>query len=172
MRKSFWVSKCTKLSESDIKWTNEWIHFFFSSLAVITFPIAFGRNESYRLPSSLTVNTFSMASSVRAATRLCSFYLFTSSRHNVSSGFSWSCRLCSSRPIRSSLYEHVLEGYSHKPKLDMQRVCEETDAVKREVENRKGDLRAADVGLIVRHSITCRSLKQYCCVIRTSMWKR
>uniref|UniRef100_A0A9J8BDA6 serine--tRNA ligase n=2 Tax=Cyprinus carpio TaxID=7962 RepID=A0A9J8BDA6_CYPCA len=110
-----------------------------------------------------------MASSVRAATRLCSFYLFTSSRHNVSSGFSWSCRLCSSRPIRSSLYEHVLEGYSHKPKLDMQRVCEETDAVKREVENRKGDLRAADVGLIVRHSITCRSLKQYCCVIRTSM---
>uniref|UniRef100_A0A9J8B6H6 serine--tRNA ligase n=1 Tax=Cyprinus carpio carpio TaxID=630221 RepID=A0A9J8B6H6_CYPCA len=110
-----------------------------------------------------------MASSVRAATRLCSFYLFTSSRHNVSSGFSWSCRLCSSRPIRSSLYEHVLEGYSHKPKLDMQRVCEETDAVKREVENRKGDLRAADVGLIVRHSITCRSLKQYCCVIRTSI---
>uniref|UniRef100_A0A673IN82 Serine--tRNA ligase, mitochondrial n=1 Tax=Sinocyclocheilus rhinocerous TaxID=307959 RepID=A0A673IN82_9TELE len=79
-----------------------------------------------------------MASSVRAATR-----------HYVSSGFSWSCRLCSSRPVRSSLYEHVLEGYSHKPKLDMQRVCEETDAVKAEVENRKGDLRAADVGVII-----------------------
>ncbi len=48
----------------------------------------------------------------------------------------------------------MLEGYSHKPKLDMRRVCEETDAVKEEVENRKGDLRAADVGVIVRHYIT------------------
>lgn len=34
----------------------------------------------------------------------------------------------------------------------MRRVCEETDAVLAEVENRKGDLRAADVGLIVRVS--------------------
>ncbi|XP_052473098.1 serine--tRNA ligase, mitochondrial [Carassius gibelio] len=90
-----------------------------------------------------------MASSVRAATRLSSFYLFMSSRHNVSSGFRWSCRLCSSRAVRSSLYEHVREGYSHKPKLDMQRVCEEPDAVKGELEHRKGDLRAADVGVII-----------------------
>uniref|UniRef100_A0A673KXX2 serine--tRNA ligase n=1 Tax=Sinocyclocheilus rhinocerous TaxID=307959 RepID=A0A673KXX2_9TELE len=90
-----------------------------------------------------------MASSVRAASRFCSLYLFTSSRHNVSSAFRRSCRPCSSRPVRSSLYEHVLEGYSHKPKLDMRRVCEETDAVKEEVENRKGDLRAADVGVII-----------------------
>uniref|UniRef100_A0A671PQC7 serine--tRNA ligase n=1 Tax=Sinocyclocheilus anshuiensis TaxID=1608454 RepID=A0A671PQC7_9TELE len=105
-----------------------------------------------------------MASSVRAASRFCSLYLFTSSRHNVSSAFRRSCRPYSSRPVRSSLYEHVLEGYSHKPKLDMRRVCEETDAVKEEVENRKGDLRAADVGVIVRHYITCHSLKQYCYV--------
>uniref|UniRef100_A0A671PVD9 Serine--tRNA ligase, mitochondrial n=1 Tax=Sinocyclocheilus anshuiensis TaxID=1608454 RepID=A0A671PVD9_9TELE len=90
-----------------------------------------------------------MASSVRAASRFCSLYLFTSSRHNVSSAFRRSCRPYSSRPVRSSLYEHVLEGYSHKPKLDMRRVCEETDAVKEEVENRKGDLRAADVGVII-----------------------
>ncbi|KAG1951350.1 serine--tRNA ligase, mitochondrial [Pimephales promelas] len=90
-----------------------------------------------------------MASSVRAATRCCSFYLLTSSRLNVSSGFRWSYRPCSSRPVRSSLYEHVREGYSHKPELDMQRVCEETDAVTAEVENRKGDLRAADVKVIV-----------------------
>ncbi|XP_043114149.1 serine--tRNA ligase, mitochondrial [Puntigrus tetrazona] len=90
-----------------------------------------------------------MASSVRAATRFCSLYLLTSSRHNVSSLFRLSRRPSSSRPVRSSLYEHVLEGYSHKPKLDMRSVCEETDAVKQEVENRKGDLRAADVGLII-----------------------
>ncbi|XP_016101292.1 serine--tRNA ligase, mitochondrial-like [Sinocyclocheilus grahami] len=90
-----------------------------------------------------------MASSVRAASRFCSLCLFTSLRHNVSSAVRRPCRPCSSRPVRSSLYEHVLEGYSHKPKLDMRRVCEETDAVKEEVEDRKGDLRAADVGVII-----------------------
>ncbi|XP_056613537.1 serine--tRNA ligase, mitochondrial [Triplophysa dalaica] len=90
-----------------------------------------------------------MASSVRASTRFCSIVLLRSRRHNVSSLFTWSCRPCSSRPVRSSLYEHIREGYSHKPELDMRRVCEETDAVLAEVENRKGDLRAADVGLII-----------------------
>lgn len=50
---------------------------------------------------------------------------------------------------RSSLYEHVSEGYSNKPELDMRAVCEETDKVISNVENRKGDLRGDDVRKIV-----------------------
>ncbi|XP_027854961.1 serine--tRNA ligase, mitochondrial isoform X2 [Xiphophorus couchianus] len=52
--------------------------------------------------------------------------------------------------VRSSLYEHVREGYSDKPELDMGAVCEETDKVIANVENRKGDLRGDDVRKIVR----------------------
>ncbi|XP_069003609.1 serine--tRNA ligase, mitochondrial [Embiotoca jacksoni] len=54
-----------------------------------------------------------------------------------------------SHGARSSLYEHVREGYSDKPELDMRAVCEETDKVTAEVENRKGDLRGDDVSKIV-----------------------
>ncbi|XP_055052056.2 serine--tRNA ligase, mitochondrial [Misgurnus anguillicaudatus] len=90
-----------------------------------------------------------MASAVRTSTRFCSLVLLTSRRQNVNSIFRWSCRPCSSRSVRSSLYEHIREGYSHKPELDMRRVCEDTETVMAEVENRKGDLRAADVGLII-----------------------
>uniref|UniRef100_A0A3P9LDY9 Serine--tRNA ligase, mitochondrial n=1 Tax=Oryzias latipes TaxID=8090 RepID=A0A3P9LDY9_ORYLA len=50
---------------------------------------------------------------------------------------------------RSSLYEHVREGYSDKPELDMREVCEETHKVIANVENRKGDLRGSDVRKIV-----------------------
>lgn len=50
---------------------------------------------------------------------------------------------------RSSLYEHVREGYSDKPELDMRAVCEETDKVIANVENRKGDLQGDDVRKIV-----------------------
>ncbi|XP_021177208.2 serine--tRNA ligase, mitochondrial [Fundulus heteroclitus] len=50
---------------------------------------------------------------------------------------------------RSSLYEHVREGYSDKPELDMTAVCEETDKVIANVESRKGDLRGDDVRKIV-----------------------
>ncbi len=50
---------------------------------------------------------------------------------------------------RSSLYEHVRDGYSDKPELDMRAVCEETDKVIANVENRKGDLRGDDVRKIV-----------------------
>lgn len=57
------------------------------------------------------------------------------------------CRLAHS--LRSSLYEHVREGYSDKPELDMRAVCEETDKVISNVENRKGDLRGDDVRKIV-----------------------
>ena len=53
--------------------------------------------------------------------------------------------------VRSSLYEHVREGYSDKPDLDMRLVCEETDKVIANVENRKGGLRGDDVREIVRH---------------------
>ncbi|MEQ2172221.1 hypothetical protein GOODEAATRI_018864, partial [Goodea atripinnis] len=51
---------------------------------------------------------------------------------------------------RSSLYEHVREGYSDRPELDMRAVCEETDNVIANVESRKGDLRGDDVRTIVR----------------------
>ncbi|MEQ2309182.1 hypothetical protein AMECASPLE_035822, partial [Ameca splendens] len=51
---------------------------------------------------------------------------------------------------RSSLYEHVREGYSDRPELDMRAVCEETDNVIANVESRKGDLRGDDVRKIVR----------------------
>ncbi|KAL6116474.1 sars2 [Pungitius sinensis] len=54
-----------------------------------------------------------------------------------------------SHETRSSLYEHVREGYSDKPELDMRAVCEETDKVIANVENRKGDLRGDDVRAIV-----------------------
>lgn len=54
-----------------------------------------------------------------------------------------------SHGVRSSLYEHVREGYSDKPELDMRTVCEETDKVIANVESRKGDLRADDVRKIV-----------------------
>ncbi|XP_037534000.1 serine--tRNA ligase, mitochondrial [Nematolebias whitei] len=49
----------------------------------------------------------------------------------------------------SSLYEHVRGGYSDKPELDMRAVCEETDKVIANVENRKGELRGDDVRKIV-----------------------
>lgn len=51
---------------------------------------------------------------------------------------------------RSSLYEHVREGYSDKPELDMRAVCEETHKVISNVESRKGDLRGDDVRKMVR----------------------
>ncbi|XP_008290390.1 serine--tRNA ligase, mitochondrial [Stegastes partitus] len=54
-----------------------------------------------------------------------------------------------SHGARSSLYEHVREGYSDKPELDMRWVCEETDKVIANVENRKGDLTGDDVRKIV-----------------------
>nr|XP_046244471.1 serine--tRNA ligase, mitochondrial [Scatophagus argus] len=54
-----------------------------------------------------------------------------------------------SHSVRSSLYEHVSEGYSDKPELDMRAVCEETDKVIANVANRKGDLQADDVRKIV-----------------------
>ncbi|KPP63248.1 hypothetical protein Z043_118511 [Scleropages formosus] len=52
--------------------------------------------------------------------------------------------------LRSSLYEHVRDGFSDKPELDMRRVCEETEKVMANVERRKGELRAEDIPQIVR----------------------
>ncbi|CAJ1066171.1 serine--tRNA ligase%2C mitochondrial [Xyrichtys novacula] len=54
-----------------------------------------------------------------------------------------------SHDVRSSLYEHVREGYSDKPELDMRMVCEETHKVIANVEKRKGELRGDDVRKIV-----------------------
>lgn len=56
---------------------------------------------------------------------------------------------CASQNLRSSLYEHVRQGYSHKPVLDMKRVCNETDEVIADLIRRKGDLRGEDVKEIV-----------------------
>ncbi|KAM9800909.1 serine--tRNA ligase, mitochondrial [Neosynchiropus ocellatus] len=54
-----------------------------------------------------------------------------------------------SHQIRSSLYEHVRGGYSDKPELDMTAVCQETDKVIANVENRKGQLTGDQVRNIV-----------------------
>ncbi|XP_017290861.1 serine--tRNA ligase, mitochondrial isoform X1 [Kryptolebias marmoratus] len=58
-------------------------------------------------------------------------------------------RLSHLHGAKSSLYEHVRGGYSDKPELDMRAVCEHTDKVMANVENRKGDLRGDDVRKIV-----------------------
>ncbi|XP_069763868.1 serine--tRNA ligase, mitochondrial [Narcine bancroftii] len=53
------------------------------------------------------------------------------------------------RCSRSSLYEHVRDGYSDKPRLDMGSVCRRMPAVLDNVRNRKGELTEADVSHIV-----------------------
>lgn len=58
-------------------------------------------------------------------------------------------RLSHRHRAQSTLYEHVRDGYSDKPELDMRAVCEETDKVIANVESRKGDLRGDDVRKIV-----------------------
>ncbi|XP_043536600.1 serine--tRNA ligase, mitochondrial [Chiloscyllium plagiosum] len=50
---------------------------------------------------------------------------------------------------RSSLYDHVRDGYSDRPQLDMGRVCSNTQAVLDNVRNRKGELTGDDVADIV-----------------------
>ncbi|XP_067875042.1 serine--tRNA ligase, mitochondrial isoform X2 [Heterodontus francisci] len=50
---------------------------------------------------------------------------------------------------RSSLYEHVRDGYSDRPQLDMGFVCSHTQAVLENVQNRKGELTREDVADIV-----------------------
>uniref|UniRef100_A0A674CRR8 Serine--tRNA ligase, mitochondrial n=1 Tax=Salmo trutta TaxID=8032 RepID=A0A674CRR8_SALTR len=71
------------------------------------------------------------------------------SRHFTRQGSKLFTPSRSTHEVRSSLYEHVREGYSDKPDLDMRLVCEETDKVIANVETRKGDLRGADVREIV-----------------------
>ncbi|XP_066559813.1 serine--tRNA ligase, mitochondrial isoform X2 [Amia ocellicauda] len=67
-----------------------------------------------------------------------------------------------SHTIRSRLYEHVCEGYSDRPDLDMPFVCENTDSVIADVENRKGDLRGEDVRRIEQQDkATLPSLPEY-----------
>ncbi|KAL7848556.1 hypothetical protein SRHO_G00201790 [Serrasalmus rhombeus] len=60
---------------------------------------------------------------------------------------SW--RACSSGSVRSSLWEHVREGYSDKPQLDMGPVCGETGRLITDLQNRRGDLGPADVQTII-----------------------
>ncbi|XP_076833050.1 serine--tRNA ligase, mitochondrial [Brachyhypopomus gauderio] len=91
-----------------------------------------------------------MASSIRTVARLCSLFRFTSTaRHhgcNVSRTFP---RSCSSNGARSSLFEHIREGYSDKPQLNMPWVCEHTDEVVANLEKRREDLGAADVRVVI-----------------------
>ncbi|KAL3057005.1 hypothetical protein OYC64_007482 [Pagothenia borchgrevinki] len=54
-----------------------------------------------------------------------------------------------SHGARSSLYDHSVKGYSDLPELDMTEVCEQTEKVIANVENRKGELRGEDVRKIV-----------------------
>ncbi|XP_048378623.1 serine--tRNA ligase, mitochondrial isoform X2 [Stegostoma tigrinum] len=46
---------------------------------------------------------------------------------------------------KSSLYDHVRDGYSDRPQLDMGLVCSHTQAVLDNVQNRKGELTGEDV---------------------------
>ncbi|XP_072919966.1 serine--tRNA ligase, mitochondrial isoform X2 [Hemitrygon akajei] len=50
---------------------------------------------------------------------------------------------------RSSLYDHVRDGYSDRPRLDMGLVCRQTPALLDNVRNRKGELTGEDVPDIV-----------------------
>ncbi|XP_051900365.1 serine--tRNA ligase, mitochondrial isoform X1 [Pristis pectinata] len=50
---------------------------------------------------------------------------------------------------RSSLYDHVRDGYSDRPRLDMGLVCSHTQAVLDNVRNRKGELTGEDVSDII-----------------------
>ncbi|XP_078389449.1 serine--tRNA ligase, mitochondrial [Cetorhinus maximus] len=50
---------------------------------------------------------------------------------------------------KSSLYDHVRDGYSDRPQLDMGFVCSQTQAVLDNVQNRKGELTREDVADIV-----------------------
>ncbi|XP_072547438.1 serine--tRNA ligase, mitochondrial [Salminus brasiliensis] len=93
-----------------------------------------------------------MASSIRAARRLSSLSLLASAvRGRTRGGQKAAWRPCSSSSgsVRSSLWEHVREGYSDKPELDMRAVCEQTERVITDLQNRKGDLGTADVHTIV-----------------------
>ncbi|KAI1894070.1 hypothetical protein AGOR_G00130200 [Albula goreensis] len=92
-----------------------------------------------------------MATSVRMLVRLSALNVFKKPipQHcSCTTALLASCRWIHSP--RSSLYENAQEGYIYKPDLDMRIVCEETDKVIANVENRKGDLRAEDVPDIVR----------------------
>ncbi|XP_051845021.1 serine--tRNA ligase, mitochondrial [Antechinus flavipes] len=50
---------------------------------------------------------------------------------------------------RNLLYEHVREGYSARPQLDMERLCAHPEEAARALEHRKGELRPADLSEII-----------------------
>lgn len=106
-----------------------------------------------------------MALSVGTVLRFRSLFFFTSTVKQYvcnSTGRIFSSSSSGRAQSRSSLFEHIKEGYSDKPELDMQRICEHTEQVINELENRKGDLGAVDVRAIVRISLmTCAQPLQY-----------
>ncbi|XP_043849473.1 serine--tRNA ligase, mitochondrial isoform X2 [Dromiciops gliroides] len=53
------------------------------------------------------------------------------------------------RRSRNLLYEHVREGYSARPQLDMERLCAHPEEAARALEHRKGELRPADLSEII-----------------------
>lgn len=67
-------------------------------------------------------------------------------------------RVCNQNPrrgfatekrVRNLLYEHAREGYSELPYLDMESVCACPEKAARSLELRKGELRPADLPVIV-----------------------
>ncbi|XP_026994686.2 serine--tRNA ligase, mitochondrial [Tachysurus fulvidraco] len=90
-----------------------------------------------------------MASSIGTLTRFRSLVIFTVRNYvcNTQRRFS----SCGSDRVqnRSSLFEHIKEGYSDKPQLDMRTICKHTEQVISELENRKGDLGPSDVRAII-----------------------
>ncbi|XP_056652107.1 serine--tRNA ligase, mitochondrial [Monodelphis domestica] len=50
---------------------------------------------------------------------------------------------------RNLLYDHVREGYSARPQLDMERLCAHPEETARALEHRKGELRPADLPEII-----------------------
>ncbi|XP_066534140.1 serine--tRNA ligase, mitochondrial isoform X2 [Hoplias malabaricus] len=91
-----------------------------------------------------------MASLVRSVRRFTALSaLLSPGSCGVRAGHAALRRPCSSDTKSSSLWEHVKEGYSHKPQLDMRPLCEDTQTLLTELENRRGDIRADDVEIIV-----------------------
>lgn len=59
--------------------------------------------------------------------------------------------------VRNLLYEHAREGYSELPYLDMESVCACPEKAARSLELRKGELRPADLPVIVSALAPCGS---------------
>uniref|UniRef100_A0A3B1IK31 serine--tRNA ligase n=1 Tax=Astyanax mexicanus TaxID=7994 RepID=A0A3B1IK31_ASTMX len=91
-----------------------------------------------------------MASSISALRRVSAVCLWAAAgRGRPQAGQGAAGRRCSSGGVRSSLWEHVREGYSDKPELDMRPVREQPEQLISELRNRRGEFGPADLQKIV-----------------------